>query len=44
VHAQAATSLRRDRLAVVPLSDQTVVERRALSDYDTAFGLSQGAV
>jgi len=41
-HLDAARQLRRDRLQVLPPA-QTSVEQRALSDYDTAFGLDQGA-
>ena len=45
VHAQAATALRRDRFTVVAPAAATEVEQRALTDYDTAFGLrlDQGA-
>ncbi len=42
-HLSAAKALRRERLAVVPPA-QTLVEQRHLGDYDTAFGLDQGAV
>ncbi len=38
-HAQAATALRHDRFAVLPAPRVTEVEQRALSDYDTVFGL-----
>jgi hypothetical protein len=43
-HAVAAKSLRRDRLAVVPPPARAEVEQRALSDYDTVFGLDEGAL
>jgi transposase len=39
VHAQAAATLRHDRLSVVHPPAHTEVEQRALSDYDTVFGL-----
>lgn len=39
VHAQAAKSLRHDRLALLPPPTATEVEQRPLSSYDTAFGL-----
>jgi transposase len=39
VHAQAAKTLRHDRLAVVAPPAATQVEQRPLSSYDTAFGL-----
>lgn len=40
-HAQAATAMRHDRLTVVAATHAapTDVERRPLTDYDTAFGL-----
>jgi transposase len=40
-HADAARRLRRERLRVLPPA-QTPVQQRALSDYDTAFGLDKG--
>jgi transposase len=43
VHLEAANALRLRRLAVLPLSAQTEVEQRALTDYDDAFGLGEGA-
>ncbi len=39
VHAQAAATLRHHRFAVVTPSAVTAVEQRALTDYDTVFGL-----
>jgi transposase len=42
-HLEAAKVLRRDRLAVVPPA-QTLVEQRNLGDYDSLFGLDQGAL
>jgi hypothetical protein len=48
VHAQAATALRHDRFTVVATTHAAApdVERRALTDYDHAFGLGtdEGAV
>jgi transposase len=43
VHLEAANALRLRRLAVLPPSAQTEVEQRALTDYDDAFGLGEGA-
>jgi hypothetical protein len=43
-HVVAAKSLRGDRLAVVPPPARAEVEQRALSDYDTVFGLDEGAL
>ena len=43
VHLQAANALRLRRLTVLPPSAQTQVEQRALTDYDDAFGLGEGA-
>jgi transposase len=40
VHARAATVLRHDRFAVVAAPAVTEVEQRALTDYDSAFGLA----
>jgi transposase len=40
-HVEAATALRQHRLVVLPPPGQTLVEQRALSDYDTVFGLDQ---
>jgi transposase len=43
VHLEAANALRLRRLTVLPPSAQTQVEQRALTDYDDAFGLGEGA-
>ena len=42
-HLDAARVLRRERLTVLTPA-QTPVEQRSLSDYDTAFGLGEGAL
>jgi hypothetical protein len=38
-HLQAAKAMRLGRLLVVPPPARTEVEQRALTDFDTAFGL-----
>lgn len=42
-HVQAARTLRHQRLTVVAPAVGTTVEQRALSDYDTVFGITEGA-
>jgi hypothetical protein len=44
LHTATARMLRRERLAVVPPPAQTLVEQRDLGDYDTVFGLDEGAL
>jgi transposase len=41
-HRQAADQLRRDRLTVLPPPGEVDVERRRLSDYDLALGVTDG--
>jgi hypothetical protein len=43
VHLEAANALRLRGLVVLPRSAQPEVEQRALTDYDVAFGLGEGA-
>ncbi len=40
-HVEAATTLRHQRLTVLPPPAQTLVEQRPLSDYDDIFGLTE---
>jgi transposase len=40
-HVEAAKKMHHQRLMVVPAPAQTLVEKRALSDYDHVFGLNQ---
>lgn len=44
-HVEAAKAMRHERLSVVSsaAAAQPLVEQRVLSDYDTVFGLSEGA-
>jgi hypothetical protein len=42
-HAQAAARLRAEHRAATIGSEPTEVELRCLADYDTAFGLTDGA-
>jgi hypothetical protein len=42
-HVAAAKRLRRERIGLIRPSDDTDVEIRPLTDYDTALGLDDGA-